>query len=62
MAEHGATVETKEDYGPDDPSSVARRWLAELKASEALQLHHSAIVQLYRTLGGGWSPPTAPGP
>ncbi len=34
MAEHGATVETKEDYGPDDPSSVARRWLAELKASE----------------------------
>jgi multidrug efflux system outer membrane protein len=27
----------------------------ELQASEALQLHHTAIVQLYRALGGGWS-------
>ncbi len=27
----------------------------ELKASESLQLHHSAIVQLYRALGGGWT-------
>jgi len=39
----------------------------ELKASEALQLHHTAIVQLYRALGGGWSveessrAPTGPG-
>jgi len=28
---------------------------AQLKATEALQLHHSSIVQLYRALGGGWS-------
>lgn len=28
---------------------------AELMVSEALQLHHSAIVQLYKALGGGWS-------
>jgi len=26
-----------------------------LIVSEALQLHHSAIVQLYRALGGGWT-------
>ena len=26
-----------------------------LLVSEALQLHHSAIVQLYRALGGGWT-------
>ena len=30
---------------------------AQLMASEALQLHHSSIVQLYKALGGGWSPP-----
>jgi multidrug efflux system outer membrane protein len=30
---------------------------AELMASEALQLHHSSIVQLYKALGGGWTPP-----
>ncbi len=29
----------------------------QLMASEALQLHHSSIVQLYKALGGGWSPP-----
>ena len=28
---------------------------AQLKASEALQLHHTSIVQLYKALGGGWS-------
>ena len=28
---------------------------AQLMASEALQLHHRAIVQLYKALGGGWS-------
>jgi multidrug efflux system outer membrane protein len=28
---------------------------AQLMASEALQLHHTSIVQLYRALGGGWS-------
>ncbi len=28
---------------------------AELMASESLQLHHSAIVRLYKTLGGGWA-------
>jgi multidrug efflux system outer membrane protein len=27
----------------------------ELQASEALQLHHSSVVQLYKALGGGWS-------
>ena len=31
------------------------RFNAELKASEALQLHHTSIVQLYKALGGGWS-------
>jgi multidrug efflux system outer membrane protein len=30
---------------------------AELQASQALQLHHSSIVQLYKALGGGWTPP-----
>lgn len=30
---------------------------AELQASEALQQHHTAIVRLYKALGGGWSPP-----
>jgi multidrug efflux system outer membrane protein len=30
---------------------------SELQASEALQLHHSAVVQLYKALGGGWTPP-----
>jgi multidrug efflux system outer membrane protein len=30
---------------------------SELRVSEALQLHHVAIVQLYRALGGGWTPP-----
>jgi len=30
---------------------------SELQVSEALQLHHAAIVQLYRALGGGWTPP-----
>ncbi len=30
---------------------------SQLKATEALQLHHSSIVQLYRALGGGWSVP-----
>jgi len=28
---------------------------AQLMVSEALQLHHSAIVQLYKVLGGGWA-------
>ena len=28
---------------------------SQLMVSEALQLHHSAIVQLYRALGGGWN-------
>jgi multidrug efflux system outer membrane protein len=28
---------------------------SQLKATEALQRHHSSIVQLYRALGGGWS-------
>ena len=28
---------------------------SQLKATEALQLHHSSVVQLYMTLGGGWS-------
>ena len=28
---------------------------SQLKATEALQLHHSSVVQLYRALGGGWS-------
>jgi len=28
---------------------------SQLKATEALQLHHSSIVQLYMALGGGWS-------
>ncbi len=27
----------------------------QLKASEALQQHHSAVIQLYRALGGGWN-------
>ncbi len=27
----------------------------ELMVSETLQLHHSAVVQLYRALGGGWT-------
>jgi multidrug efflux system outer membrane protein len=27
----------------------------QLKASEALQLHHTSIVQLYEALGGGWN-------
>lgn len=30
---------------------------AQLMASEALQLHHTSIVQLYKALGGGWSAP-----
>jgi len=30
---------------------------AELMASEALQQHHASIVQLYKALGGGWTPP-----
>jgi multidrug efflux system outer membrane protein len=30
---------------------------SELQASEALQLQHSAVVQLYKALGGGWTPP-----
>jgi len=30
---------------------------AELQASESLQQHHTAIVKLYRALGGGWTPP-----
>jgi len=30
---------------------------AQLLVSEALQLHHTSIVQLYEALGGGWSPP-----
>ncbi|MGI9627926.1 MAG: efflux transporter outer membrane subunit [Longimicrobiales bacterium] len=29
---------------------------AELMVSEALQAHHTSIVQLYKVLGGGWSP------
>jgi multidrug efflux system outer membrane protein len=28
---------------------------AQLMASEALQLHHTSVVQLYRALGGGWN-------
>ena len=28
---------------------------SQLQATEALQLHHSSIVQLYMALGGGWS-------
>ena len=28
---------------------------SQLQATEALQSHHSSIVQLYRALGGGWS-------
>jgi multidrug efflux system outer membrane protein len=31
------------------------RFGSQLLVSEALQLHHSAIVQLYRVLGGGWT-------
>lgn len=34
---------------------------SQLMVSEALQLHHSAIVQLYRVLGGGWTVDTEPG-
>ena len=30
---------------------------ADLQVSQALQLHHSAVVQLYKALGGGWTPP-----
>jgi multidrug efflux system outer membrane protein len=30
---------------------------ADLQVSQALQLHHGAIVQLYKALGGGWTPP-----
>jgi multidrug efflux system outer membrane protein len=30
---------------------------AQLQESQALQLHHSAVVQLYKALGGGWTPP-----
>ena len=30
---------------------------AELQASQALRLHHAAIVDLYAALGGGWTPP-----
>jgi multidrug efflux system outer membrane protein len=30
---------------------------AELQASESLQQHHTAIVKLYKALGGGWTPP-----
>jgi multidrug efflux system outer membrane protein len=29
---------------------------AELTASQALQLHYSSIVELYKALGGGWTP------
>ena len=29
----------------------------DLQVSQALQLHHGAIVQLYKALGGGWTPP-----
>jgi multidrug efflux system outer membrane protein len=28
----------------------------QLRVSEVLQLHHGAVVQLYRALGGGWNP------
>jgi multidrug efflux system outer membrane protein len=35
---------------------------AQLMMSEALQLHHSAIVQLYRALGGGWNVEEAAAP
>jgi len=28
---------------------------AQLMASEALQLHHTSVIQLYRALGGGWN-------
>jgi outer membrane protein TolC len=31
---------------------------AELAASEALQLRHTSMVQLYKALGGGWTPET----
>jgi len=30
---------------------------SELRVSEALKQHHAAVVQLYRALGGGWTPP-----
>lgn len=30
---------------------------AELMVSEALQLRHASVVQLYKALGGGWTPP-----
>jgi len=30
---------------------------AEMMASEALRLRHASVVQLYRALGGGWTPP-----
>jgi outer membrane protein, multidrug efflux system len=30
---------------------------AQLMVSDALQQHHASIVQLYKALGGGWTPP-----